>query len=72
MHRGLNPDLPFLDIAELNRRVHSGIASFDLRWMSLSEKDIIWKYMTMSEATGDAERSLLGMGMGPRDPRREV
>jgi hypothetical protein len=51
MHGGLNPDLPSLDIAELNRRIHHEIASFDLLWKSLSEKVIIWKYMTMSEAT---------------------
>jgi hypothetical protein len=50
MHGGLNPDLPSLDIAELNHRIHSEIANFDLLWKSLSEKEIIWKYMTMSEA----------------------
>ena len=52
MHGGLNPDLPSLDIAELNQRIHSEIASFDSLWKSLSEKGIIWNYMTMSEAIG--------------------
>jgi hypothetical protein len=50
MHGGLNPDLPSLDIAELNHRIHSEIADFDFLWKSLSEKTIIWKYMTMQEA----------------------
>jgi hypothetical protein len=50
MHGGLNPELPSVDIGELNRRIHNEIADFDYLWDSLSGKGIIWKYMTMVEA----------------------
>ena len=49
-HGGLSPYISFRDIRELNRQIHSDIAAFDALWMSLSEKKIIWRYMTIEEA----------------------
>jgi len=50
LHGGLSPDLRFHDIQELNRRVHSDIATFDSLWQALVAKRVIWKYMRMEEA----------------------
>ncbi len=50
MHSGLNPKLHFRNIEELNKRIRSELASFDSLWQSLSDKKIIWRYMTLEEA----------------------
>jgi hypothetical protein len=55
LHGGLSPDLRFRDIQELNRRVHSDIATFDSLWQALVAKRVIWKYMRMEEAIRQAQ-----------------
>ncbi len=51
MHGGLNPKLHFSNIEELNNRIRSDLSSFDSLWQSLAERKIIWRYMTLSEAS---------------------
>ena len=54
VHGGLSPALPFHDLRELNQRVRSELADFDSIWQLLSERKIIWKYMTIQEAAPEA------------------
>jgi hypothetical protein len=55
VHGGLNPDIPFRDIPELNRRIDSDLATFDSVWQSLSSKKVIWRYMTIEQAVRQAQ-----------------
>jgi hypothetical protein len=55
VHGGLNPNIPFRDIRELNQRIHTDLATFDSVWQSLSSKKIIWRYSTIEEALGQAQ-----------------
>jgi hypothetical protein len=55
VHGGLNPDLQFRDIQELNQRIRSDLATFDSLWQALSTKKIIWRYMTIEEAVRQAQ-----------------
>jgi len=50
VHGGLNPNMKFKNIKELNERVHSEIARFDALWQSLCDKKIVWRYMRFDEA----------------------
>ena len=50
LHGGLSPGLKFKSIEELNRHIRSELARFDSLWQSLSERGIIWRYMTLGEA----------------------
>ncbi len=50
VHGGLNPQLSFRDLAELDAQVHNDLAAFDALWKRLSGRKIIWKYMLWSEA----------------------
>jgi hypothetical protein len=50
VHGGLNPALPFRDVAELTDDVHKELAAFDALWKALSEKRVIWRYMKLNEA----------------------
>ncbi len=50
VHGGLNPNLKFRNIAELNDQIHTEISDFDSIWQSLSDKKVIWRYMTLAEA----------------------
>jgi len=50
LHGGLNPAMHYKSIKELNERVHSEIARFDLLWQSLCARKIIWRYMKLEEA----------------------
>jgi hypothetical protein len=50
LHAGLDPDLHYKSIEEINKRVHEELAAFDLYWKELSEAKVIWPYMTLDEA----------------------
>ena len=50
LHGGLNPNLQFGTIAELNGRIRDELADFDSIWQSLSDKRLIWRYMKLEEA----------------------
>ncbi len=58
VHGGLNPDLKFSSIGELDNQVRSELAEFDSLWQSLVEKKVIWRYMTLAEAVKQAEEEL--------------
>jgi hypothetical protein len=58
MHGGLNPELQFGDIEELDTRVRAELAAFDSIWQFLVRKKVIWRYMTLEEATRQAEEEL--------------
>ncbi len=58
LHGGLNPALPFSDIAELNDGIRSEIAAFDDIWQSLVRKKVIWRYMSLQEALRQVEEEL--------------
>jgi hypothetical protein len=55
VHGGLSPNLQFRDIHELNGRIRSDVATFDSLWQALSAKKIIWRYMTIEEASRQAQ-----------------
>jgi Calcineurin-like phosphoesterase len=50
LHAGLDPDLHYKSIAEINKRVHEEISRFDTLWETLSKEKVIWPYMTLEEA----------------------
>jgi len=55
VHGGLNPDIPFRDLRELNQRIDSDFDTFDSIWQSLSSKKVIWRYMTIEQAVRQAQ-----------------
>jgi hypothetical protein len=55
LHAGLDPDLHYKSIEEINKRVHDELATFDLYWKELSEAKVIWPYMTLDEAIHQAQ-----------------
>jgi hypothetical protein len=61
MHGGLNPALQFRDIEELDNRIHAELAGFDSIWQFLVRKKVIWRYMTLEEATRQAGEELKWM-----------
>jgi hypothetical protein len=50
LHAGLDPDLHYKSIEEINKRVHDELAAFDSYWKELSEAKVIWPCMTLDEA----------------------
>lgn len=50
LHGGLDPDLHYKSIEEINKRVHEELEAFDSFWKALSEAKVIWPYMTLDEA----------------------
>jgi hypothetical protein len=69
MHGGLNPKVHFRNIEELNKRIRSQLAEFDAVWQALSQKKVIWRYMTLEEALHrlQEERATMQSGFGDRD-----
>jgi hypothetical protein len=59
VHGGLNPELKFRDVAELDDQVRSEIAGFDADWLNLAEKKFLWPYMTLAEAVKFAGEELV-------------
>jgi hypothetical protein len=57
VHGGLNPALQFRQIKELNDHVHSDLANFDSLWQLLVDRDIIWRYMKLDEATRQVQEA---------------
>jgi len=55
MHAGLDPELHFRSIEDLNRKIRSEISDFDKVWQALEEEKIIWRYMTLEEASNQAK-----------------
>lgn len=64
MHGGLDPKLRFRNIRELNDRAHKELAGFDSIWQSLSDKKIIWRYMTLVEAVDAIQKELTAVQSG--------
>jgi Calcineurin-like phosphoesterase len=50
LHGGLDPDLNYKNIDEINKRVHEELSLFDSLWKALSDERVIWPYMTLEEA----------------------
>lgn len=50
LHGGLDPDLHYKNIVEINKRVHEEISAYDSLWKALSDEKVIWPYMTQDEA----------------------
>jgi len=61
MHGGLNPMLQFQNIADLNIRIRSELASFDFIWQSLVRKKVIWRYAKLEEAVRQVNEELKWM-----------
>ncbi len=57
-HAGVNPDLQFKTVADLNERVHNEFKTFDSVWKTLVERKIIWKYWGLKHAMREAEAIL--------------
>ncbi len=66
MHGGLDPELHFRNIDELNRRIHADLETFDSVWQSLSKKKIIWPYMRLDEALSQAKQTWNQIQSGQR------
>jgi hypothetical protein len=49
VHGGLNPNLNFRSVAEIEDRVSTELSGFDTLWNYLSGRKLIWKYMTLAE-----------------------
>jgi hypothetical protein len=72
MHAGLNPTLQFRDIEELNNRIRAELAAFDSIWQSLVRRKIIWRYMTLEEATRQAAEELKWLQAQENKPSAET
>jgi hypothetical protein len=71
LHGGLDPQLHFRNIQELNNRIRSELATYDSLWQSLSDKHIIWRYMREEEALREvvAQWGAAHSGFVPADSR---
>ncbi len=49
VHGGLNPALPFESAEALDAQVRAELSGFDEIWQALSRKNVVWRYMTLSE-----------------------
>lgn len=49
VHAGLDPELHFGSLKDLNGRIHSEIADFDELARTLAQEKTIWRYMTLDE-----------------------
>jgi hypothetical protein len=67
VHGGLNPNISFHDIRELNQQTRSDIAAFDVLWQSLSKKTVIWRYMTFEEALRQAQSEWAAIQAHPQE-----
>ncbi len=71
LHGGLSPAMDFPSIRDVDKRVTTELAAFDLIWQALVDGKVIWRYMTLSEAVefvGEEARWLQGSG-GAAPPR---
>lgn len=50
LHGGLDPDLHYKSVAEINKRIHTELSTYDSLWKALSDGKVIWPYMTLEEA----------------------
>lgn len=50
LHGGLDPDVHYKSIQEINKRAHAELADFDSLWKSLADQGAIWPYLTLDEA----------------------
>jgi hypothetical protein len=50
LHGGLDPDMHYRSVEEINKRLHAELDLFDSLWKSLAEEKVIWPYMTLQEA----------------------
>ena len=55
MHAGLDPELRVRSVEDLNKKIRSEIADFDKLWQVLTQKKVIWRYMTLEEALNQAK-----------------
>jgi hypothetical protein len=51
VHGGLSPALEIPSIRQLDERVTAELAGFDSVWNALVDEKVIWRYMTLPEAT---------------------
>jgi len=58
MHGGLDPKLHFRNLHELNDRIRAELVAYDSLWQSLSDKQIIWRYMRQEEAFREVQEEL--------------
>ncbi|HLW78403.1 MAG TPA: metallophosphoesterase, partial [Terriglobia bacterium] len=54
LHGGLDPGLRFRSVDDLNGKIRSEIAGFGKLWQTLAEQQVIWRYMTLEDALGQA------------------
>lgn len=50
LHGGLDPDLHYKSIQDINRKVHAELSDFDSLSKSLADEGTIWPYLTMEES----------------------
>jgi Calcineurin-like phosphoesterase len=64
LHGGLDPDVHYRSVEEINKRIHEELKIFDSLWKSLADEKVIWPYMTLQEAIhqvqGDYEAARTG------------
>lgn len=71
-HAGLDPELPFASIEDLNHRLKGEIAEFDSLWQFLSQRRIIWEYMNWKEAYHEVKSDLGSVRKGKQRDDPEV
>jgi hypothetical protein len=59
VHGGVNPELEFGSIRELDERVMADLTDFDTMWRALVEAGAVWRYMTFAEAVGFSAEELV-------------
>ncbi len=50
LHAGLDPELGFKSLKDINQHVHEELADFDGLWRRLAQQGIIWRYSSLEEA----------------------
>lgn len=66
LHGGLNPDLHYRSIEEINKRIHTELSTYDSLWKALSDGKVIWSYMTLEEAIRQMQDELSAAQSGTR------
>jgi Calcineurin-like phosphoesterase len=47
LHGGLDPDLHYKSVQEINKQAHNELAEYDRVWKALAEEGAIWPYLTL-------------------------
>jgi Calcineurin-like phosphoesterase len=49
LHGGLDPNLHYKSVQDINKRAHAELSEFDSLWKSLTNEGVVWPYLTLDE-----------------------